>query len=54
MSKAEITAAITDYKEKKAKSQPDVVVKVAEMENMEYLRSKGMKLTGKGLPGGGF
>ncbi len=49
----EITAAITDYKEKKAKSQPDVsaiererddaLKKVAEMENMDYLRSKGVK-----------
>lgn len=53
MSEAEITAAISDYKEKKAKNQPDVsaitqqrddaLKKVAEMENMEYLRSKGVK-----------
>lgn len=53
MSEAEITAAISDYKEKKAKNQPDVsaitqqrddaLKRVAEMENMEYLRSKGVK-----------
>ncbi len=53
MSEEEITAAITDYKEKKAKGQPDVseitqqrddaLKKVAEMENMDYLRSKGVK-----------
>ena len=53
MSETEITAAISDYKEKKAKSQPDVsaiekqrddaLKKVAEMENMDYLRSKGVK-----------
>lgn len=53
MSEVEITAAISDYKEKKAKSQPDVsaitqerdnaLKRVAEMENMEYLRSKGVK-----------
>ena len=53
MSEAETTAAISDYKEKKAKSQPDVsaitqerdnaLKRVAEMENMEYLRSKGVK-----------
>ena len=53
MSEAEITAAISDYKEKKAKNQPDVsaieqqrddaLKKVAELENMEYLRSKGVK-----------
>lgn len=53
MSEAEITAAINDYKEKKAKNQPDVsaieqqrddaLKRVAEMENMEYLRSKGVK-----------
>ncbi|MCM1439822.1 MAG: hypothetical protein NC131_11575 [Roseburia sp.] len=53
MSEAEITAAISDYKEKKAKNQPDVAAiekqrddalkKVAEMENMDYLRSKGVK-----------
>lgn len=53
MSETEITAAISDYKEKKAKNQPDVsaieqqrddaLKRVAEMENMEYLRSKGVK-----------
>lgn len=53
MSEAEITAAINDYKEKKAKSQPDVsaiekqrddaLKRVAEMENADYLRSKGVK-----------
>lgn len=53
MSEEEITAAINDYKQKKAKNQPDVsaiaqqrddaLKKVAEMENMEYLRSKGVK-----------
>lgn len=53
MSEAEITTAIGDYKEKKAKNQPDVsaitqqrddaLKRVAEMENMEYLRSKGVK-----------
>lgn len=53
MNEAEITAAINDYKEKKAKNQPDVsaiaqqrddaLKKVAEMENMEYLRAKGVK-----------
>ncbi len=53
MSEAEITAAISDYREKKARSQPDVsaiekqrddaLKRVAEMENMEYLRSKGVK-----------
>jgi len=53
MSEAEITAAISDYKEKKAKNQPDVsaiererddaLKRVAEMENMDYLRSKGVK-----------
>ena len=53
MSEEEITAAINDYKQKKAKNQPDVsaiaqqrddaLKKVAEMENMEYLRAKGVK-----------
>ena len=53
MSEEEITAAINDYKQKKAKNQPDVseitqqrddaLKKVAEMENMDYLRSKGVK-----------
>lgn len=53
MSEAEITAAISDYKEKKAKNQPDVsaitqqrddaLKRVTEMENMDYLRSKGVK-----------
>lgn len=53
MSEEEITAAINDYKQKKAKNQPDVsaitqqrddaLKRVAEMENMEYLRSKGVK-----------
>ena len=53
MSEEEITAAINDYKQKKAKNQPDMsaitqqrddaLKKVAEMENMEYLRSKGVK-----------
>ena len=53
MREEEITAAINDYKQKKAKNQPDVsaiaqqrddaLKKVAEMENMEYLRSKGVK-----------
>ncbi len=53
MSGEEITAAINDYKQKKAKNQPDVseitqqrddaLKKVAEMENMDYLRSKGVK-----------
>lgn len=53
MSEEEITVAINDYKQKKAKNQPDVsaitqqrddaLKKVAEMENMEYLRSKGVK-----------
>ena len=53
LSEEEITAAINDYKQKKAKNQPDVsaiaqqrddaLKKVAEMENMEYLRSKGVK-----------
>ncbi len=53
LSEAEIAAAIIDYREKKAKSQPDVseiekqrddaLKRVAEMENMDYLRSKGVK-----------
>ena len=53
MSEEEITAAINDYKQKKAKNQPDVsaitqqrddaLKRVAEMENMDYLRSKGVK-----------
>lgn len=53
MSEEKITAAINDYKQKKAKNQPDVseitqqrddaLKKVAEMENMDYLRSKGVK-----------
>ncbi len=53
MSEAEITAAISDYKEKKAKNQPDVsaitqqrddaLAQVEEMKNTSYLRDKGVK-----------
>lgn len=53
MTQDEITAAIADYKTKKAASQPDVaaiqkerdtaLAKVAEMENTAYLRDKGVK-----------
>lgn len=53
MSEAEITAAISDYKEKKAKNQPDVsaitqqrddaLAQVEEMKNTNYLRDKGVK-----------
>lgn len=53
MTQDEITAAINDYKAKKAASQPnvaalekerdDAVAKVAELENSGYLRDKGVK-----------
>lgn len=53
MSEEEVTAAITDFKAKKAASQPnvsavekerdDALAKVAEMENTNYLRDKGVK-----------
>ncbi len=53
MSEDEITAAITDYKTKKAAQQPnvsaiqkerdDALAKLEEMKNMEYLRGKGVK-----------
>lgn len=53
MTQDEITAAISDFKRKKAASQPDVAAverqrdealeKVAEMENTGYLRDKGVK-----------
>lgn len=53
MTQDEITAAINDYKAKKAANQPDVealekerddaVAKVAELENSGYLRDKGVK-----------
>lgn len=53
MTQDEITAAITDFKAKKAASQPnvsavekerdDALAKVAEMENTNYLRDKGVK-----------
>lgn len=53
MTQDEITAAIADYKAKKAASQPNVsrveqerdaaLAKVAEMENTNYLRDKGVK-----------
>lgn len=53
MSEDEVTAALADYREKKAKSQPDIsaiqrerddaLKQVAEMKNMDYLRSKGVK-----------
>ena len=53
MTQDEITAAIADFKTKKAASQPDVsavekqrddaLAKVAEMENTNYLRDKGVK-----------
>lgn len=53
MTQDEITAAITDFKTKKAAQQPDVtkveqerdaaLAKVTEMENTSYLRDKGVK-----------
>lgn len=53
MTQDEITAAIADFKAKKAASQPNVsavekerdkaLAKVAEMENSAYLRDKGVK-----------
>lgn len=53
MTQDEITAAIADFKAKKAASQPNVsavekqrdeaLAKVAEMENTNYLRDKGVK-----------
>lgn len=53
MTQDEITAAIADFKAKKAASQPNVtavekqrdeaLAKVAEMENSNYLRDKGVK-----------
>lgn len=53
MSEEEVTAAIADFKTKKAASQPDVsavtkerdeaLAKVAEFQNMDYLRNKGVK-----------
>lgn len=53
MSEDEITAAIADYKTKKAAQQPnvlaiqkerdDALAKLEEMKNMEYLRGKGVK-----------
>ena len=53
MSEEEVTAAIADYRKKKAASQPNVAelekqlneanAKVAEMENTDYLRGKGVK-----------
>lgn len=53
MSEEEVTAALADFKAKKAASTPDLAAvqkerdealkKVAEMENMNYLRTKGVK-----------
>lgn len=53
MTQDEITAAITDFKAKKAASQPNIsavekerdqaLAKVAEMQNTNYLRDKGVK-----------
>lgn len=53
MTQDEITAAISDFKKKKAASQPDIVAiekqrddalkQVAEMQNTNYLRDKGVK-----------
>lgn len=53
MSEEEVTAAIADYRTKKAASQPNVVelekqlneanAKVTEMENTDYLRGMGVK-----------
>lgn len=53
MSEDEVTAAIADYRQKKAAQQPNVtavekerdaaLAKVAEMENTNYLRDKGVK-----------
>ena len=53
MSEDEVTAALADFKTKKAASQPNVtavekerdaaLAKVAEMENSNYLRDKGVK-----------
>jgi len=53
MTQDEITAAIADFKAKKAASQPNVtavekqrdeaLAKIAEMENSNYLRDKGVK-----------
>jgi len=53
VSEEEVTAAIADYRTKKAASQPNVsavekerdeaLAKVAEMENTNYLRDKGVK-----------
>jgi len=53
MGEDEITAAIADYKAKKAAQQPnvsaiqkerdDALAELAEMKNMEYLRGKGVK-----------
>lgn len=53
MSEEEVTAAIADYRTKKAASQPNVAelekqlneanAKVTEMENTDYLRGKGVK-----------
>lgn len=53
MSEDEVTAAIADYRTKKAASQPNIsavekerdeaLAKVAEMENTNYLRDKGVK-----------
>lgn len=53
MSEEEVTAALTDFKAKKAAAHPDVsavekqrdeaLAKVAEMENTNYLRDKGVK-----------
>lgn len=53
MSEEEVTAALADFKAKKAASQPnvsavererdDALAKVAEMENTNYLRDKGVK-----------
>lgn len=53
MTQEEITAAIADFKKKKAASQPDVaalekqrddaLAKMAEMQNSNYLRDKGVK-----------
>lgn len=53
MSEEEVTAALADFREKKAAQQPNVgkveqerdaaLAKVAEMENANYLRDKGVK-----------
>lgn len=53
MSEEEVTAALADFRAKKAAQQPDVskvsqerdaaLAKVAEMENTNYLRDKGVK-----------